>query len=67
MTGAYVVLALPLLLIAAPFVLTGYTVSERLRRCPLCDQRGFLSLSIALVVVRWVHKVRPETRCFSGG
>ena len=40
--GAYVVLALLLLLIAAPFVLTGYAVSERLRRCPLCNQRETL-------------------------
>ena len=42
MIGAYVALALPLLLIAAPFVLTGYAISERLRRCPLCGQRGTL-------------------------
>ena len=41
-TGAYVALALPLLLIAAPFVLTGYAISERLRLCPLCGQRGTL-------------------------
>ncbi len=44
MIGVYVALALPLLLIAAPFVLTGYAVSERLRRCPLCGQRGTLRL-----------------------
>ena len=39
---AFIVVFVPLLLIAAPIVLPLIALSERLRRCPLCGLRGTL-------------------------
>jgi hypothetical protein len=36
------ILVLPVLLLMAPFVLSGYAWQERRRVCPLCGQRGTL-------------------------
>jgi ribosomal protein L37AE/L43A len=40
--GCSVVLMLPLLLVAAPFVLTFMAIQERTQRCPNCGRRGTL-------------------------
>ncbi|WP_293909404.1 hypothetical protein [Deinococcus sp.] len=41
-TGCSVVLMLPLLLVAAPFVLTVMAIQERWQGCPQCGRRGTL-------------------------
>ncbi|WP_425146846.1 hypothetical protein [Deinococcus sp.] len=38
----FVLVAIPLIIVAAPFVLAHYAWTERRRACPLCGERGTL-------------------------
>ena len=40
--GCWIILILPLIVVAAPFVLTFEAIKERLQRCPTCGRRGTL-------------------------
>ena len=39
---AFILVALPLIIVAMPFVLTHHAWTERRRACPLCGERGSL-------------------------